>query len=283
MRYIVSISGGAGSTLAAHRTVKAHGLDSVDLVFADTNTEHPDLYRLLDHMDKILKPVICLSDGRDIWDVFDDAGIIRTPTGACKASVELKHKQIARWVKDNASPETHMIVSGLEYTEPERRERFSKRWGPFQVWHPLADPPYLSDCQIIAEAEKLGYPKQALYERRYPHNNCGGGCILAGLGQWHALWLEDRERFNYHKERERQFNAKHRKGRRPFTVLRDQSAKPTIVDGEIVLKRTVTPMTLERFEERILSNDIDLQDFRSACGCMLGEQTSFFDLLERAA
>ena len=193
----------------------------------------------------------------------------------------MKHKPIAQWVKDNAGP-NDVIVSGLEYTEPERRERFSKRWEPYECWHPLADPPYLSDCQIIAEVERLGYPKQALYERRYPHNNCGGGCILAGLAQWHALWLEDREAFDYHKAREKQFNAKHRQGKRPFTVLRDQSAKAVEVDGEVVMKRMVTPMTLQRFEERILTNDIDLQNFRSACGCMLGEQTNFFELLEAA-
>jgi ribosomal protein S18 acetylase RimI-like enzyme len=280
MRYIISISGGAGSTLAAHRAVEKHGLENVDLVFADTNTEHPDLYRLLGHMEATLKPIIRLNDGRDIWDAFDQHGIIRTPTGACKASLELKKKQIAAWVKENATPETHVMVSGLEFTEPERRDRFSENWKPFDVWHPLADAPHLSNCQIIDAVKSLGYPEQALYERRFPHNNCGGACILAGLAQWHALWLEDRETFDYHKKREKQFNEKHRSGKEPFTVLRDQSAKPVEQDGEMVMKRKVTPLTLGRFEQRILSNDIDLQDFRSACGCMLGEQLNMFELLK---
>ena len=90
LKYIASVSGGAGSTLAAHRAVEKHGMENVVLVFADTNTEHQDLYRLLDHMDKALKPVIRLSDGRDIWDCFDDHGIIRTPTGACKAKFRIE-------------------------------------------------------------------------------------------------------------------------------------------------------------------------------------------------
>jgi len=58
MKYIVSVSGGAGSTVAAHRTVDKHGIENTILLFADTRSEHPDLYKMLDHMDKVLKPVI---------------------------------------------------------------------------------------------------------------------------------------------------------------------------------------------------------------------------------
>ena len=277
---IVSISGGAGSTLAAHRAVDRFGLENVILLFADTNSEHEDLYLLLDAIEEKLKPIIRLSNGQDIWDCFDKHGVIRTPTGACKASVELKHKQIARWIKEHASPATHIIASGLEFTEPERRERFDKRWEPFDVWHPLADEPIYSDCQIKAEVEKLGYPKQSLYERRYPHNNCGGACILAGLSQWHALYLEDRPKFDYNQAREKQFNELHRKGKKPFTVLRDQSAKPTAVDNEIVMKRKVEPLSLVDFQHKIETNKLSVQDFRSTCGCMHSLQMNMFELLE---
>ncbi len=283
MHVVVSVSGGAGSTLAAHRAADKFGLDNVTLVFADTNTEHESLYALLDHMETLLKPIVRLNDGRDIWDVFDEHGIIRTPTGSCKASLELKIKPIADYVASNFSPEDSIIVSGLEYTEPERRKRFDNRWAPFKCWHPLADAPILSNCQIVDKIKEMGYPEQTLYERRFPHNNCGGGCILAGLGQWHGLYLDDKKTFDYHKLREKQFNEKNRKDKEPFAVLRDQSAKPVVKDGEIIHERKVTPLTLEEFEQRILSNTISTRDFRSVCGCVLGEQTNFFDLLDKAA
>lgn len=267
MRYVVSVSGGAGSTLAAHRAAEKFGIDAVDLVFADTNTEDPTLYALLDHMDSVLKPVIRLSDGRNIWDVFDQSGIIRTPNGACKASLELKQKPIASWVRDNCDPETHVLVSGLDFMEPERQMRFNARWKPFRCWHPLSDNPRLSSCQIVDAVRALGYPDQALYERRYPHNNCGGACILAGLGQWHGLYLDYPERFAYHEERERKFNAARGEDVTPFTVLRDQSGD------------TVSPITLAEFRRRIETNDqtLNLREFRSACGCFLGDQGDLFD------
>ena len=48
MKFIVNVSGGAASAIAWFRTVERHGAENVKAVFADTNSEHPDLYRFLD-------------------------------------------------------------------------------------------------------------------------------------------------------------------------------------------------------------------------------------------
>jgi len=283
-KFIVSVSGGAGSTIALERCIEKHGYKNTIAIFADTKSEHGTLYKLLDFIEERHPELelIRLSDGRDIWDVFDESGIIKTPKfGACKASLELKQKPIAQWVRDNCDPSFHILVSGLEWTEPERIERFSARWEPYQCWHPLTDAPILSNCQVKDAIKDLGYPTQSLYERRYPHNNCGGACVLAGMGQWAGLREDDPELFKYSKEREAQFNALHRQGKKPFTVLKDQSAKPIIdEDGNMSMKKKSTPISLVELEQRILTNDVNLRDFRSSCGCYMGEQVNFFDILD---
>lgn len=284
MIYVVSVSGGAGSTLALERAIEKHGIDNVVAVFADTNTEHEDLYDLLNHI-KTRHPSLSFvwldNDGMDIWDCFDKYGMISTPNGACKASLELKQKPIAKWVKENCDPKTHVICSGLEFSEPERMQRFDARWEPYTCWHPLADAPLLSDCQIIDAVSEFGYPDQTLYERRYPHNNCGGGCVLAGIGQWAGFYQDDPDRFDYHLQREKQFNELHRQGKREATILKDRSTRvETGDDGNLVLKSDSRPMSLETLVERVHNNDVNLRDFRTACGCMLGEQGNLFDLLK---
>jgi len=264
VKYIVSVSGGAGSTLAAHKTAERVGIDNVDLVFADTNSEDKSLYQLLLQMSKNLKPIVWLNKNLSIWDLFDKEGIIRTPKrGACKASLELKQKPIAQWVTDNFDPKNAIIISGLDWTEETRIERFNLRWKPYKTWHPMRQYK-MALCDMKTELKRLGYPVQELYEKEYPHNNCGGGCVLAGLAQWAGLKKDFPERFKYHKEREKQFNIKHNNN---FTVLRDQSGK------------TVKPISLEIFEKRLLKNSINLRDFRTGCGCMLGEQLTLIDLI----
>lgn len=290
IKHIVSVSGGGGSALAAERVVEKFGKSKVVFVFADTNTESDDLYELLKFMQAHhdgVEFVHLTNQGRNIWDVFDAQGIIRTPTGACKASIELKHKAIAHWIVDNYTPLECILYTGLDHTEslpgtrgePSRQERFQARWLPYRVEHPLNWTPRLSACQIRDAIRRLGYPAQSLYERGYPHNNCGGACILAGLGQWHGLYLDYPERFLYHETREEEFNEKHRKNRKPFTVLRNQALQAVLQsDGEIKMERHVEPLSLGEFRRRIEENDqsLNLRDFRSTCGCMHGVQGNLF-------
>ena len=288
--HIVSVSGGAASTLAAHRVMERYGQDHLLLIFADTQTEDESLYRLLDALEARLPDAVMmrLKGIGDIWDVFDHHGIIRTPTGACKASIELKHKPIARYVAEHFEPTNCVIYTGMDHTEalpgtrgePSRQSRFEKRWQPYRVEHPLNWLPHLSACEIIERINDLDYPEQTLYDRGYPHNNCGGACVLAGLGQWHGLYLDAPDRYAYHEERERQFNARYRKNRKPFTVLRNQAAR-VVDDGEGATKmqRSVEPITLSEFRERIERNDqsLNLRDFRSTCGCIHAAQGNLFE------
>lgn len=88
----VNVSGGTASAVAWARCLEWYGVDRVKPVFADTNSEHPDLYRFLEDCEKCFGQKLerLTNDGRNIWDVFEDSGMIRIARagGACKASVE---------------------------------------------------------------------------------------------------------------------------------------------------------------------------------------------------
>lgn len=262
MKYVVSVSGGAGSTLAAHRCVQRHGAENTVLVFADTNCEDPTLYAALEHMRESALPecdfVWLDNDGRTIWDVFNSEGIIKV-NGGCKASLELKRKPLDAFVGEHWQPGQCVLVSGLDWQEPERIERFNRAMAPYETWHPMADDPVLSYCRQIDEMKRLGYPQQELYDRGYPHNNCGGGCVLAGQAQWAGLLKDNPALYGHHEQQEVAFNLRQTaKGHEPFTILRDRR------DGGN------RPMPLSEFRERVQSGDASHRnDFRSTCGCMI--------------
>lgn len=258
MHYMVSVSGGAGSTVAAHKTVDKHGPENVTLVFADTNCEHPTLYEAILYMKEVALPqvpFIWLNDGRNIWDVFNQFGYMKQGGTKCKASLELKRKPLDDTAAElKAKYGSLTQVTGLDATEPDRIERFDKlkKSQEYETYHPLASDFRMIPCQQIQYVRDLGYPEQVMYSKGFPHNNCGGGCVLAGLSQWVGLYQDFPDTFEYHKQKEAEFNAK-----TGYGILRDRRGG------------TTKTMLLSELEERIKTNDLKgLTEFRSTCGCM---------------
>ena len=77
MKYIMSLSGGVASAVAAERAIKRYGRENVTLWFADTKWEDEDLYRFLDDLMKRWGgELITYTDGRTPLQVSIDAKII---------------------------------------------------------------------------------------------------------------------------------------------------------------------------------------------------------------
>lgn len=270
MKVVVNVSGGAGSAVALMRCVEA-GHD-VDAVFADTRSETEDTYRFLSELEKRAGvPIECLSDGRDIWDVFMQHRILRVMKagGACKASVELKQLPLAKYVKDRYTPDECVIATGLDWMEPERQERLAKRLAPYDTMFPLNDAPRLSRCEIIAKLEEYGLPTPEVYAKGWPHNNCGFyGCIMAGQRQWAGLLYDYPEAFGRSMNKENEFREKVNDN---FAILRDRRG------GES-----------KPYPLKVLMHDVDTgrtfsDAWRSMCNCMGGaddDQQNLFDMLE---
>jgi len=258
---VVHLSGGGQYAVCLARCVEWYGVDRVRAVFANTNTEAPDLYDFLDAVEEKfgVKIDYLNNDGMGIWDVFDKFGVItlRGAGGACKASVELKQKPLREYM-DRFDPENTAIALGMSWQEKDRQERCLNRDGlnKFQLIFPLNIKPRLSDCEVQDEIKSLGLPLPSIYKKGYPHNNCGGGCVLAGVRQWKGLLEDYPERFAYHEAREKAWRELHG---HDFTVLRDFRG----TGGK------AKPYTLEQFRVDIENGRTVPGDFRTGCACMM--------------
>ena len=244
------LSGGVSSFEAARRCVSVYGKSSVDLWFADTKIEDEDLYRFLDDCESYLSiPIQRFADGRDVWGLFDDIGIIgNTRMDACSRILkrDLLRKEL------NKRDHTNTIVAfGLDWTEPHRIERVKTAHSPYECIFPVADKPYLTKVEIVKTCP-ITPPR--LTTIGFPHNNCGGFCIKAGHAHFALLLREFPERYAYHEKREKQWQERHGKKN---TVLRDRR------------KGKTTPLSLSEFRQRVAHGLFDETDW-GGCGCFSG-------------
>lgn len=255
MMYVVNFSGGAGSYVAAKRAIARYGVDNVLLLFCDTKTEHVDLYRFLDDCEQLLPAkMVRIADGRDIWDVFRDVRYLGN-TRVAPCSTILKRELGDKWVSDNYPDAT--LVFGIDLAESHRAKRLEKRLGKGKVWCPLLDKPHLTKQGCLAEIVADGIEPPALYALGAPHNNCGGGCVKAGMAHWR--WL-------YHA-----IPCEYAKWERKEQELRDYLGK----DVSILRDRTngeATPLTLTEFRARIELKAPTLWDEEwGGCGCFVDD------------
>lgn len=249
---VVNASGGATSWGAAVRAVARWGAENVALLFADTKIEDPDLYRFLRESAALTGArLVEIADGRHPWEVFRDERFIwNSRIDPC--SKILKRQLCARWRKENA-PES-VVVLGLDWTEGDRVARsvaaFAKRG--VTAWCPMAEPPYRTKDELLAELQALGVRPSALYEEGFAHNNCGGFCVKAGHGQFAHLLRMRPDTYAWHEAQEEETR---RLLGKDVTVLRWTDR------GE------VRPITLREFRERIQAGgQVDLFDL-GGCGC----------------
>jgi 3'-phosphoadenosine 5'-phosphosulfate sulfotransferase (PAPS reductase)/FAD synthetase len=75
--HVVSFSGGMGSFAEAYYCVQEFGKENVVLLFCDTLTEDPDLYRFLDECVAFLGcRFVRLSRELSVWDLFKERKFI---------------------------------------------------------------------------------------------------------------------------------------------------------------------------------------------------------------
>jgi hypothetical protein len=222
MSHVVMFSGGIGSWAAAARVIQKHGARDVTLLFADTRIEDGDLYRFLYDAERDLGvPITRIAEGRDIWQVFRDERFLgNSRVDPC--SRVLKRQYMRKWIENNCDPATTTIYLGYEWSEPHRIERAARHWAPWKVESPLAEKPYITKPQMIEWAKSRGLQPPRLYSLGFSHNNCGGGCVKAGQGQFAQLLLTLPHRYAEWEDHEQEM----RDLLGDVTILRDQQ------DGE---------------------------------------------------
>lgn len=269
MKYIVNVSGGLTSYEALRRTIERYGKANTIAVFADTRIEDTDLYRFLDDIEQHLDiPITRLQDGRTVFEIWHDAKAItvRTPGGggAAPCSKILKKYQIDAWLKKQPVPYT--LVFGMEWSEVKRMDRLVKRYDPIPCWFPLAEKPYVEKCDIATHLESVGIALPALYQDGFLHNNCGGGCVLAGQGHFALLYERRPETFAMWEREETRFRDTFGKN---VAILKDQSGTGPM-----------RPLPLSVFRGMMERGERIARDQWGGCGCFAGTDQLSMDLEE---
>jgi len=196
---IAMFSGGAASYMAC-KLVKPEVL-----LFADTGEEHHDLYKALPIAAKNLGAELVILSG-DMDRVIAEHRAIPSPMLPF-CSYDLKIKPCFEWLSENA-PGSDLIY-GFTWDETTRmtktKQANSKRG--FTTLAPLMEAKIGHGQCVDTYIEECG--AQSLYERKYPHNNCGGACVKAGISQWKRVLEDDPERFQKWKKREQSISDLH--------------------------------------------------------------------------
>lgn len=260
MRYIVMFSGGIGSWASARRVIDQHGADSVTLLFCDVKGdstephigEDEDTYRFIDDaVAQLGCEYVRIADGRTIWEVFEDRKFLGNSRQA-NCSTTLKQIPARNWLKANTTPEDATIVIGIDWTETHRIPAIEKAYLPYRTVFPMTEPPYLDKKQMIQWAKDSGVEPPRLYALGFSHNNCGGGCVRAGQGQFRRLLEVMPERYETWAQKEqevREFLGK------DVSILTEQRSG---------VKRNLTLIDLRARE----ADACDMLDI-GGCGCFV--------------
>jgi hypothetical protein len=187
MKRVVMFSGGIGSWAAAKRVAERHGTGDLTLLFSDTLTEDPDLYRFLGEAAAgIGGELVRLCDGRDIWQVFRDERFLGNHR-IDPCSKLLKRLPADRWLAEHCDPADTVVYVGIDWTESHRYDRLRERRKPWVYEAPLCEAPYLTKRQMLDSLRAQGIEPPRLYALGFAHNNCGGGCVKAGIGHFAHL------------------------------------------------------------------------------------------------
>jgi 3'-phosphoadenosine 5'-phosphosulfate sulfotransferase (PAPS reductase)/FAD synthetase len=246
MKYVLSLSGGKASAVAADRAIARYGKEAVTLWFADTAWEDEDLYRFLN--DCVLRwgcEFVTYRDGRTPLQVAEDHKIISNQRMA-PCTHDLKIKPFRRYIESLPKPLTVLI--GLDWREQHRMARPKANYEALEgvsvdfplMWTPYEYRPYET---VIRD---WGIEPPRLYAYGFPHNNCGGRCVKQGIAEWLRLRDTFPERFAEVRDWEQAQRAKG-EARANYAIARDQSG------GD------VKPLTLAEIESR----DAEQQ---AACG-----------------
>ena len=258
--HVVMFSSGAGSAVAAKRVAETHGTERLTLLFADVNMEHPDNYRFLREAHEWVggELVILDNDGLTIWDVFRDRRFLgNTRVDLC--SRVLKREPMRKWLEANRDPATTVVHLGFDISEEHRIHRAAPHWVPWHVEAPLCWEPVIWKDQAINTLKAAGIEAPWLTRQGFPHANCGGGCVKAGVGQFRRL-LADQPGTYASWEREEELMRDHLG--KDVAILRDRRGG------------TTKPLTLAALRERTEAEDAATLaalmevDEGDACNCM---------------
>lgn len=217
--------------------IRQYGPKNVVLLFADTLIEDKSLYEFNERSADLLGvPITRVCYGLTPWQLFRKEGLIgnnRFPI----CSVRLKREPLNEWMQahfeldkdqQNFVFEHATVYLGFDWTEMHRINDFRNEYPQWLSEAPMLDQPIWDKCKMRREAEKLKLPEQRLYTLGFPHNNCGGVCVRAGISHFVHLYRVLPEKF-LEWETEELVTAEEfiSRGIEPMSILKDRRGGET--------------------------------------------------------
>lgn len=211
--YLVSVSSGVPSAVAADICLRRFGPDHVELVFCDTKVEDEDNYRFLDDCARRWgKRVTVLADGRTPLELAEDEHIIPNQYLAT-CTEKLKFKLFKAYAEQLKEQWDVVIVLGFDWTDRNKkitRGKYAGKSRPvpsvveyralgFKVYYPLiAKRTFVIDP--VATAKEWGFGVPRMYAMGYSHANCAGACVKQGEKDWRRTYTFFPERFMLYRD-----------------------------------------------------------------------------------
>jgi hypothetical protein len=184
MKHIIGFSGGAASAVAAKIVRDQHPGEEVILLFHDTRTEPADNDRFRADVAQYLDlPITDDSDGRDIWQVFDDEGFLgnhlMTP-----CSRHLKQERGNRFLMAN---QPCVFYLGYTVEEWQRGQRTYARFASLgiDVRYPLIEEKITKEQCLDRVTKCWGLQLPEMYSWAN-HANCIP-CVKGGMAYWGCI------------------------------------------------------------------------------------------------
>jgi hypothetical protein len=238
MMHVQNFSGGLCSFWSAVRVAEKHGTSDLTLLFADTLIEDEELYEFNERAAQYLGvPITRISLGVTPWELFRSQGLIgnsRFPI----CSIYLKREPLDEWHAAHCVSATEeqqeslfdindkrpaTIYVGFDWTEENRLKDLRAERPDWRIEAPMCDSPLWDKCQMEREARAIGMPIPRLYGLGFPHNNCGGRCVRAGISHWVHLYHVLPSRYLEWEVEEQSTKVElERRGIKPFSILKDR-------------------------------------------------------------
>jgi 3'-phosphoadenosine 5'-phosphosulfate sulfotransferase (PAPS reductase)/FAD synthetase len=223
--YIVSLSSGVSSSVAAERTIAKFGRGNTACVFMDTLWEDEDNHRFMSDCSKRWGvPTVRLVDGHTPLQVAAKEKIIPNSFQApCTRSLKIwPFLDYCKQWQDSGYAVT--VIIGMDWKERHRMEAPTRNYGErgIAVEYPLLWKPY--EVDMFATVRSWGIEPPRMYRQGYSHANCGGRCVKQGMGDWLRTLTHYPDRFDEVSNWEqgaREWRGEHailKRGGQPYTL-----------------------------------------------------------------